>query len=116
MVKKIPIESLQEHGWHYITAITKPQVESLVKKNVFQLGLFEEKLAEIIHDKIRYLLRRNPQRVLEIGENRKEKMQKVKDLCKKLCEKLKTKPKKNLKSLDTKKKKRVSGLFPQNIK
>lgn len=103
MVKKIPIESLQEHGWHYITAITKPQIESLIGKDVFQLGLFEEKLVEIIHQGIRYFLRRNPQRVEEIRENRKEKMQKVKDLCeklnKKLIEKSKASPESALKEL-----------------
>lgn len=93
MVKKIPIESLQEHGWHYITAITKPQIERLIQKNVFQLGLFEEKLVEITHDSIRYCLRRNPQRVLEIGGNRQDRMQKVTTLCQKLNEKLKQHPK-----------------------
>lgn len=36
MVKRIPTELLQEHGWHYITAITKPQIEGLISKGVFQ--------------------------------------------------------------------------------
>lgn len=98
MIKKIPIESLEQHGWHYITAITKPQIESLIAKNVFQLGLFEEALVEVTHDKIRYFLRRNPQRVEEIRENRTEKMQKVKALCEKLCKKLREKPKASLES------------------
>lgn len=92
MIKKIPIESLQEHGWHYITAITKPQIESLIGKNVFQLGLFEEKLIEIIDGEIRYLLRRNPQRAGEIAENRKGKIQKVTSLCEQLNRKLAIKP------------------------
>lgn len=92
MIKKIPIESLQKHGWHYITAITKPQIEGLIRKNVFQLGLFEEKLVEITHDKTRYLLRCNPQRVEEIGENRNDRMRKVTVFCQKLTEKLATHP------------------------
>jgi transposase len=115
MVKKIPIESLKEHGWHYITAITKPQIESLIARNVFQLGLFEEKLVEIAHEGIRYLLRRNPQRVEEIGENRKEKMQKVRDLCKKLCEKLETKPKSSPESALRELQKKISQLKLKEI-
>ena len=93
MVKKIPTELFKEHNWHYITAITKPQIKSLIKENVFQLELFEEKLVEIIQDKNRYFLRRNPQRVLEIEKNRKDRMQKITTLCEKLNEKLKAHPK-----------------------
>lgn len=115
MVKKIPIESLGEHGWHYITAITKPQIEGLMKKGFFQLGLFEEKLVEVIQDKIRYLLRRNPQRVEEIQENRKEKMQKIEALCKKLCEKLTTKPKSSPESALKELKKKISQLKLKDI-
>lgn len=92
MIKKIPITLLNEQGWHYITAITKSQIEGLVRKNIFQLGLFEEKLVEIIHEGVRYLLRRNPQRAEEIHENLGERMQKLKGLCEKLNEKLTVKP------------------------
>jgi transposase len=115
MVKKMPIESLQEHGWHYITAITKPQIESLIKKNVFQLGLFEEKLVEVTHDKIRYLLRRNPQRVLEIGENRKDRMRKITTLCQKLNEKLKAHPKASSESALKELEKKISQLKLKDI-
>jgi len=93
MVKKVPIELLKEQHWHYITAITKPQIEGLIRKDFFQLGLFDEKLVEVVHEGIRYLLRRNPQRVEEIRENRTQRMQKIKVLCEKLNEKLIAKPK-----------------------
>jgi len=115
MVKKIPIESLKEHGWHYITAITRPQIESLIAKNVFQLELFAEKLFEITHHNIRYLLRRNPQRVLEIGENRKDRMQKIRSLCNKLDEKLKTHPKASPESALKELKKKITRLKLQEI-
>ncbi|MBE7546545.1 MAG: hypothetical protein HS127_05290 [Planctomycetia bacterium] len=59
MIKTVQIESLPE-GFHYITAITKPQIESLINKGILQLGLFEEKLCEIKDDEVRYILRRNP--------------------------------------------------------
>ena len=45
-------------------------IEGLINKSIIQLNLFEENLVEMIHDNVRYLLRRNPQRALEIGENR----------------------------------------------
>lgn len=92
MVKRIPIKLLGSHGWHYITAITKPQIESLIKKNVFQLDLFEDKLAEIAHEGIRYCLRRNPERQREIQNNRKEKIAKIESCCEKLNERLQSKP------------------------
>jgi len=110
MVKKIPIESLKEHGWHYITAITKPQIESLIDKKVFQLGLFEEKLAEIDHEGIRYFLRRNPQRVDEIRENRKGKLQKIKELSEKLNQRLMEKPKTSPESTLKKLKQKIAQL------
>ena len=115
MVKKIPIESLKEQGWHYITAITKPQIEGLIRKGIFQLGLFEEKLVEIVHEGIRYLLRRNPQRVEEMGENRKDRMRKVTALCQKLNEKLKTHPKASPESALKELKNKISQLKLKDI-
>ena len=40
MIKTLQIKQLPE-GFHYITAITKPQIEALVNKGTLQLGLFE---------------------------------------------------------------------------
>jgi len=93
MIKKVGIESLKEKNWPYITAITKAQIESLIKKGVFQLGLFEEKLVEIEHQHIRYILRRNPIRAQEIQINRMQRMQKIERFCQTLNEKLAQKPK-----------------------
>jgi len=93
MVKKVPMELLKKQGWHTITAITKPQIESLMNKDVFQLELFEEKLVEITQDNVRYFLRRNPEMALAMENNRKDRMQKITVLMKKLNEKLKAHPK-----------------------
>ena len=49
MIKTLQIEQLPE-GFHYITAITKPQIEALINKGILQLGLFEDKLCEIKED------------------------------------------------------------------
>jgi transposase len=77
MIKSAQIEGLKEANFNYITAITKPQIEVLVKNGILQLELFSEKLCEIVSDNIRYILRRNPQRAKEIEETRKAKIEKV---------------------------------------
>jgi hypothetical protein len=45
MIKTPQIEALGERQFHYITAITKPQIEALLKSDVLQLDLFDETLA-----------------------------------------------------------------------
>ena len=80
MIKSPQIDELPE-GFHYITAITKPQIQSLIKKGLIQLGLFDETLAEIIADDgIRYILRRNPFRADEISQSRCDKKMAIKRL------------------------------------
>ena len=74
MIKTNQVKDLLEHGFHYITAITKPQIESLIAKGVIQMGLFDQELAEVAGDDgIRYVLRRNPIRAHEIRESRQSK-------------------------------------------
>jgi len=74
MIKTMHIERLPE-GFHYITAITKPQIESLIKGGIFQRELFEEKLCEVKDGQTRYILRRNPRRAEEMAETRRAKFQ-----------------------------------------
>jgi len=76
MIKTMQIERLPE-GFHYITAITKPQIEALINKGILQLGLFEEKLCEIKDEGIRYILRRNPTRAEEMAKTRISKLQSI---------------------------------------
>lgn len=76
MIKTPQIKSLPE-GFHYITAITKPQIKSLIDKGVIQIGLFDEDVFEIEDNAIRYILRRNPVRVEEINESRMSKRKRV---------------------------------------
>ena len=75
MIKSKQIEELKMQGFHYITAITKPQVESLLKAGVLQMSLFDQGLAEVqTNDGVRYVLRRNPVRTEEIRKSREEKL------------------------------------------
>ena len=75
MIKSQQIEDLAQQGFHYITAITKPQIEKLLRTGTFQLELFEQELAEVLADEgVRYVLRRNPVRAQEVRENRQAKL------------------------------------------
>lgn len=115
MVKRIPIELLESHGWHYITAITKPQIESLIRKNVFQLDMFDDELAEVVHEGIRYFLRRNPERQKEIQNNRKEKILKIENCCEKLNGRLREKPRAKLATAIKELKKKIIALNLEDI-
>jgi transposase len=82
MIKIAQIKNLPE-GFHYITAITKPQINSLMDKGVIQIGLFDKDVFEVEDNDIRYILRRNPFRVEEINESRISKRRSVEKLLKK---------------------------------
>ncbi len=80
MIKSAQISDLLDEHFHYITAITKPQIERLIKDGVLQLSLFEQKLCEITTEGIRYVLRRNPERAKEIAQMRESKLGSLKRL------------------------------------
>jgi transposase len=77
MIKSSIIDELETRdGFHYVTALTTPQIKTLLKNDVIQLSLFDEHLVEVSdHDaKLRYILRRNPVRAQEIKKSRQEKL------------------------------------------
>jgi hypothetical protein len=74
MLKGPQIAELIQEGFHYITAITKPQIESLLKTGVFQMELFDQPLAEVCEPDVRYVLRRNPRRAEEMQATRQGKL------------------------------------------
>ncbi|MCP4937406.1 MAG: IS1634 family transposase, partial [bacterium] len=77
MIKGPQIEQLQEyheHEFHYITAITKPQIEKLLREDTLQISLFDQDLGELqVHEALRFILRRNPIRAAEIKQSRARK-------------------------------------------
>jgi transposase len=73
MLKTPQLEQLDDYGFHYITAITKAQIETLLKQGAIQMGLFDQPLAEVVGD-IRYVLRRNPIRADELQASRDDKL------------------------------------------
>jgi len=81
MIKSAQIRDLSEEKYHYITALTKPEIETLLNNDVVQIDLFDETVCEVEFEGIRYIYRRNPVRVMEIRENRQSKLRKLRDLC-----------------------------------
>jgi hypothetical protein len=75
MIKGQQIEDLAQQGLHYITAITKPQIEKLLKQGTLQMDLFDQEVAEVLTEEgIRYVLRRNPVRAQEVRDTRHAKL------------------------------------------
>lgn len=99
MVKSVSQKVIREKGWAYITAITKTQIESLVKEGAFQMSLFDEELCEVLRGDERYILRRNPERAREVKGNRQERMDKtiaeIEETARRLAASERMDPKKN---------------------
>lgn len=88
MLKQAQIEELGAFEWNYITALTKPQVESLLEQGIIQLDLFDEKICQVEQEGRRLILRRNPKRAEEVGANRQSRLEKFLTTVKEANEKL----------------------------
>jgi len=79
MISSTQIKDIQTetYRWDYITSISKPQIENLLRKNIFQLELFDNELVEVEYENIRYILRKNPVRAEEMAQNRESKINKI---------------------------------------
>jgi len=68
----------KEADLHFITALTKAQIQKLLAEKVLQMGLFEDPISEVLgEDGRRFVLRRNPERQQELERSREEKRQTV---------------------------------------
>src|SRR5271163_2298232 len=75
MIKAPQRAELGAANFHYITAITKAQIDGLIGAGVLQMDLFEETLAEVEgKDGERYVVRRNPARAKELAASRQDKL------------------------------------------
>ena len=75
MIKAPQRAEIGAAGFHYITAITKAQIDALIAAGVLQMDLFEETLAEVEGlNGERYVLRRNPARAEELAASRADKL------------------------------------------
>ena len=99
MIKGPQIQALGQAGFHYITAISKPQIEALLKNQVLQMELFDNPLCEVasLPEKVRYILRRNPQRAQEIEQSRQSRQASLAQLLQEKNDYLEKKPRARVK-------------------
>lgn len=81
MIKSGQVEELVQVGFHYITALTKPQVKKLLAVGVLQMELFADEVCQIQQEGVRYVLRRNPLRAEQLAASRADKQARVEQLC-----------------------------------
>ena len=75
MIKAPQRAEITAAGFHYITAITKAQIDGLIAAGVLQMDLFEDTLAEVEGlDGGRYVVRRNPARAEVLAASRADKL------------------------------------------
>lgn len=82
MIKRHQINELGKQHY-YITAITKPEIEKMLKEGLLQMELFDEKICEIGCKDIRYITKRNPFRAEEMRKSRDSKKSAIIKLCEK---------------------------------
>lgn len=76
MIRTDQKAAAQKAQFHFVTALTKPQIEKLLADKVLQLELFDEKVHEVLgEDGRRFVLRRNPVRQAELQRAREQKQQ-----------------------------------------
>lgn len=82
MLKGPQITELQsdEFNYNYITAISKPEIDTLLHRGLLQMELFESNLAEVVDGQTRYILRCNPMRRDEVRATRSSKLDAVRAL------------------------------------
>lgn len=80
MIKSDQMQTCKDEGLHYITAISKPQIEKLIKEETLQMEFFDEQIHEVIDEdsRKRYILKRNPLRAQELASTRQSKLSRVK--------------------------------------
>lgn len=59
---------------YHVTALTKSQIQKLMKDGVLQLGLFDKNVHEVTHDGKRLVVRRNPIRAQEAATDRRNRI------------------------------------------
>jgi hypothetical protein len=84
MIKSGQRQDLSQVGFHYITAITKPQINTLIEAHLIQMELFAAAVCEVQQEGVRYVLRRNPIRAAQLAASRADKQAFVEQLRQKL--------------------------------
>ena len=80
MVKSKGKAALTDKPLKYITALTDPQVRTLLKKDLIQVDLFEETAREVEYGDLRLVLRRNEAVLRKEANRRRDKLHKLQQL------------------------------------
>jgi hypothetical protein len=84
MIRSDQKAAAQQAKFHYITSLTKAQIQKLIAQKMFQLELFDEEVNEVLaEDGRRWVLRRNPVRQAELERSRNQKRQALEALLQK---------------------------------
>ena len=74
MVKAKGKATLAAERLRYITALTEPQIRTLIKRGVVQLGQFAEQVSEVPADGRRYILRKNAAEARKVWHRLQDKL------------------------------------------
>jgi transposase len=80
MIQGPQIKAIEESGQKFITTIAKDQIEKIVVAAGYQTTLLDEDLLEVIYDKYRYIMRRNPVQAERTAAKRSALISSVKTL------------------------------------
>ncbi len=75
MIRKKQKNLVKEYGFQYITALSLPEVTSLLNAKLLTLEDFNSEIKSICHKDIRYIYRRNLNRAAETQLQRKERLE-----------------------------------------
>ena len=93
MIRKKQKSLAKNYGFHYVTALTLPEVNSLIKGGLLTLDNFKAELQSRSHEGVRYIYRRNPERAKETKHQRQERLSVAQKHIDKENERLEAKPK-----------------------
>lgn len=60
MIKSKQVRDILARNYHYITGLTRVQIENLLKEGTIDMSLFDVDLCDVEADGVRYILRYNP--------------------------------------------------------
>ena len=92
MVKSKGIQALEKANLHYITALTDPQIRSLLGQKILQLELFSEQICEVQSEGVRYVLRKNEKEAARERHRLEDKLAKLTEKIAARNEQVKNKP------------------------
>ena len=77
MVKSTGKKDLDGAGFRYISALTDPQIRKLLSEKIIQMELFTEQVCEVEADKLRFILRKNPEEARRLQHRLDDKLTKL---------------------------------------